>query len=321
MALILNNSFFKMSDASFALFKPESAPLSLGEIYRVVNSEGTTTDSLSYTKIDGSTASTGNLTSGSIAYILAVSGSLTDNAFVGAAGQLAITTLLITSSVDITPTFTEQLITTTGAGTWTKPDGVTEVIVECWGAGGAGGGVTSNPAVGAGGGGGQYSRKYIKYSSPSVGISYSIGTGGVGTQTGTGASGGDTTWNTNVVVAKGGTGGQADGDPAIGNNGGLGNVAGSIGDVIRFGQSGFGGSQDRGGNPSGGSGGVGAGSIIIAFNKGTELGGSGGVGVINSANGNPGNLYAGGGGGAATDTSTNRTGGSGARGVIRLIYR
>jgi hypothetical protein len=323
MAIRINNSFFKVSNGSFALFKP---PMYLGQIYRVVNTGGTT-DSLSYTKINGSIASTGNLTSAQVVYILAVSGSLSDSTQVGPNQQLTVTNLLITSSVDTNITFTEQLITTTGAGTWTKPAGVTEVIVECWGGGGAGGGVTSNPAAGAGGGGGQYSRKYIQYTSPSVGVPYSVAASRAGGQ-GNGTVGNDTTWNTNIVIAKGGTGGTADAVDATGVPGGIGSQAGSIGDVIYFGGDAGEGSVNSN-IPTSGTGGGGAGSsvqgaggFISPPGAGTQLGGNGGLFIEGgSANGNPGSNYGGGGGGAVTNASTNRSGGTGAQGLIRLIYR
>jgi hypothetical protein len=328
MALILNNSFFKISNSSFRTISPLSAP-PVGQIFRVVNTGGTT-DSLSYTKINGSTASTGNLTNAQVTYVLALSGSLSDNGTTGAGGQLTITNLRITSSVDETPTFTEQVITTTGAGTFTKPAGVTEVIIECWGGGGSGGGAIDNPAAGGGGGGGQYSRKYIQYSSPSIGISYSIGTGGVGT-TGTGANGGDTTWNTNTVIAKGGTGGGANGSVANGNaTGGVGNTAGSVADVIYFGGNGYQGQVAGGGAAISGGGGGGAGSVgngnsslsAVPGDIKQQFGGIGGLGLENvGGNGQIASVYGAGGGGGCATTNTNRSGGDGEQGLIRIIYR
>lgn len=49
---------------------------------------------------------------------------------------------------------TTETITTTGAGTWTVPCGVTSITVEAWGAGGSGGGTTDNNSRGGGGGAG-----------------------------------------------------------------------------------------------------------------------------------------------------------------------
>ena len=321
MALRLNNSYFRVSNGVFRSVEPFNQVLQMGQVFRVV-SVGGTGGSFSYTKIDGSSASTSTLTTGQIAYILAVSGSISDSYNnPSGPGQLAVINLLITSSIDITPTFTEELITTTGAGTWTKPAGVTEVIVECWGGGGSGGGVTNNPAAGSGGAAGQYARKYLQYSSPSVGISYTVAATRAGGQ-GNGTVGNDTTWQTSVVVAKGGAGGIADGTTGAEVAGGVGSTTGGIGDVVYAGLD---------GTPSGtsfqnaGGGGSGKGSTGTGFaggGAGQEYGGSGGSGAaFTSANGDPGGNYGAGGGGAYTNISTNRSGGAGAQGLIRLIYR
>jgi hypothetical protein len=327
MGLILNNTSFVLTGGSFVSSEPILPPPLIGEIFRVVNG-GVTLDALIYTKIDGIVGGgIINLTGGEIAYILALSQSLSDSPSTGLYGQIIATDLLITSSVDETPTFTEVVIETTGAGTWTKPVGVTQVIVECWGAGGAGGGATGNPAAGGGGGGGQYSRKYLEYSSPSVGIPYSVGAGGIGTNT-TVVSGGDTTWNTTTVVAKGGTGGTPNATTiGVPVNGGLGNVAGSVGDVIYFGENGGVGevADVAGIIPISGPGGGGAGSAETTQGLGTqggkEFGGFGGdLIAAGSSVGNSGTLYGGGGGGAVTDVATNRAGGNGGQGLIRILY-
>lgn len=332
MALRLNNSYFRVSNGVFRSVEPVVVP-PLGLIYRISNTGGSIdSGSLSYTKIDGSTASTGEVEGGAPLpkYILALSGSLTDSSGQGTSGLLAVISLIITSSIDITPTFTQEIITTTGAGTWTKPAGVTEVIVECWGGGGAGGGAIDNPAAGAGGGGGQYSRKYIQYSSPSVGISYLVGAAGTG-GTGVGGDGGDTTWGTTVVIAKGGTGGGANGSIANGTTpGGVGNAGGSVGDIVYFGGNGYLGQGAGGGSAISGGGGGGAGSTSngksaisdIPVDVTPENGGSGGAGFINTAtDGQGGSFYSSGGGGACAFTNTNRSGGAGFQGVIRITYR
>ena len=49
---------------------------------------------------------------------------------------------------------TTETITTTGAGTWTAPCGVTSITVQAWGAGGSGGGTQANNTTGGGGGAG-----------------------------------------------------------------------------------------------------------------------------------------------------------------------
>lgn len=238
--------------------------------------------------------------------------------------------------------FKTEIISASGAGTWTKPTGVTEVIVECWGAGGAGGGVSvQGPAGGGGGGGGSYARSKLTYGSTQQSISYSVGAGGIGTN-GTGQTGGDTTWNTNQVVAKGGTGGGAGVRNTGGGDSGLGGTvqAGSVGDVVYLGEDGVGGSVSTVFilDAAGGVGGSGAASFQTALlgtfdvNVGnTELGSPGGP------NGNSGDTTpspgfqpkyksalqagGGGGGGAIYDGGTDAIGGNGGNGLIRISYR
>lgn len=61
------------------------------------------------------------------------------------------TTLLVSNArLAVTTATSPEVITTTGAGSWTVPAGVTSVTVEAWGGGGAG-------PFGAAGGGGAYS--------------------------------------------------------------------------------------------------------------------------------------------------------------------
>ena len=228
----------------------------------------------------------------------------------------------------LTYTITE-LLTTTGAGSWTKPDGVTSVTVECWGGGGAGGGATNNPGAGAGGGGGQYAKSALTYSSATENISYNVGTGGIASTT-AGGSGGDSTWATTVVIAKGGTGGEANAVPNSFIAGGEGNIAGSVGDTIYFGGNGRGASMTAiDPIPISGEGGGGAGSTESGTSAtfgvvgvgGFEFGGNGGTGFNNvSGVGGPGLVYGGGGGGGCATTNTDRAGGSGAQGLIRVSY-
>jgi hypothetical protein len=223
-----------------------------------------------------------------------------------------------------------ELLTTAGAGTWTKPAGITEVTVECWGGGGAGGGATSNPSAGAGGGGGQYARSTITYSSTTQNISYNVAAGGTAS-TGAGGSGGDSTWATSVVIAKGGTGGEANAVPNTFIAGGVGNIAGSVGDVVYFGGNGRGASLDavdpiaRSAGGGGGAGstqeGGGAEPLGVPGTGSAEFGGNGGAGFNNvSSVGGSGFIYGGGGGGGCANTNTDRAGGSGAQGLIRVSY-
>lgn len=324
MPLFVNDTSF-IIDGSRSTVVSASPVILNGMIVRVFNT-GSTAQDYTYTDISNAQTTVSVPASGSLGnpvYVLASSASAVDS-FNNTTGIVAIRLLITGSSVG--NSFTEQLITTAGAGSWTKPAGVTEVIVECWGAGGAGGGATDNPAAGAGGGGGQYSRKLALYSSAQQNISYTIATGGTG-GTGLGGNGGDTTWNTTEVIAKGGTGGGANANtPLTFAEGGLGDIAGSVGDVIYFGANGAAGLiQSIGGTPLAGAGGGAAGSSRASTTGGQgspEYGGNGGDFIDNvGSDGNPGFVYGGAGSGGCATTNTNRSGGNGAQGLIRLIYR
>lgn len=192
--------------------------------------------------------------------------------------------------------------------------GCRAMYVECIGGGGQGGGAATSSttaSVGTGGGGGGYSAKILTGAQVKNPTTYAIGAGGSTSGSGAvGQAGGNTTWDTNVVVANGGAGGlvMAAGStniaivpPAV--------AAAGTGDIALAGSlAGFG--------------------YRIS---GTVLGwsGFGGVGPLGSGCGNmviatlsnggaaPAGAYGAGGGGAAT-LSTAATGGAGQGGVIRV---
>lgn len=318
------NSPIKISNTKSVINQPEKIK-GLGQIMRVFNS-GSVQRTYEFLNIFGDNVST-TLSANQISYIMVLSGSRNDNW--DSTNQIITTNLLITGS-ELGNTFTEELFTTPGAGTWTKPVGVTEVIVECWGAGGAGGGSTTNNTLGGGGGGGGYARSLINYTAAQQNISYNVGQGGVA-GTGNGPSGTNTTWQSTIVVANGGSGGQS------GPNGGNGGVGGgaenssvpNTGSIVYFGGNGaFGGSLQIS------SGGSGAGSAqngeipntftFIVAPGGKEYGGDGADTYIDPGinfTGLPGNNYGGGGSGAWKISGANRSGGNGAQGLIRIIYR
>lgn len=110
----------------------------------------------------------------------------------------------------------KQVITATGAGTYTPTSGTNSVVIELQGAGGGGGGAAGNPgagngAAGQGGGGGGYIRHRL--TGAFSGASYSVGAKGTGGTAGNnaGIAGGDTTFSETgggtVYTAAGGSAG------------------------------------------------------------------------------------------------------------------
>lgn len=199
----------------------------------------------------------------------------------------------------------------TASGTWTRPAGVTRVIVEVVGGGGGGGGASSGSVswfAASGGGSGAYSRKLIDVSSIAS-ATITIGASGPGGAAGSndGTAGGNSSWadGTNTVTSNGGSpglgsaadfrsggaGGTATGGDVniVGNSGG-----GSIVNTNAWRFSGFGGASYFGGSPAGsyqgtagavagtagdrGAGGSGAQTGASAASD--RAGGNGGAGLI-----------------------------------------
>lgn len=207
---------------------------------------------------------------------------------------------------------TTVTISTTGAGTWTVPAGVTgSITVEVWGAGGSGGGVTGKDIGASGGTGGTYVRS--TFSGVVAGTSYNLFVAPSNPYTGSGISGtnGQGSWfNTSgILFANGGLGGNG------GNSNGSARTAtttGSIGTTITSGSSTSAGSANLGsaGGNGGNSGGNGGAFVTTANNNGFN-------------NGNSGAAPGGGGSGSTVgggNCGCSSTGGTGARGEIRITY-
>ena len=189
----------------------------------------------------------------------------------------------------------------TASGTWTKPAGITAVIVELVGGGGGGGGNTTANTASNGGGGGGYSRKRILSAALGATETVTIGAAGAaGLATGgDGGTGGTTLFGTHLQ-ATGGVGGESNSSGGPVNTGGV----GSLGNLNVKGQGGGGGANITGiGSGFGGS------SLLG--------GGANSVGGGANAAGQTGGVYGGGGSGATvTGGGADTLGGEGAAGVV-----
>ena len=102
----------------------------------------------------------------------------------------------------------DSVQTFTSSGTWTRPSGITKVIMEVQGAGGGGSHGTQN----IGGAGGGYCKKFLDVSSIST-STITVGAAGAAVangSTGSGGNGGASSWadGTNTVTGAGGAGGN-----------------------------------------------------------------------------------------------------------------
>ena len=212
------------------------------------------------------------------------------------------------SSPEPTAPAGSHTVTTPGAGTFTWPAGVGSIQVECWGGGAGGGGPASACHVGR-----RRWRCVLTIHRPGrAGHGLPVrrrrgrgrgAPGGAGT---TGTAGGDTTWRSTVVVAKGGgagasttaggTGGQASaGTGTVNFSGGNGAAAGAAG----------GGGGSSAGTAAAGNNGTTAGAAGAAPTGGV----AGGVGT--TAPGGAGAAGGGGGGGSNAGTGAGGAGGTG----------
>lgn len=203
----------------------------------------------------------------------------------------------------------QQTINTAGSGNINIPAGVTQITVECWGAGGAGGSTGTNGNRTAGGGGGAYARKIVTVT-PGLN-SYTVG-----------AAGGDSYFiNTTTVLAKGGQNVSA-ASPTTGGAGGSGTS--SVGTITFSGGNGASSSTSSGNTGGGGSSaGSGSNGNNAAANVGGTAptnGGAGANGLTTSGNGNSGNIPGGGGSGGWKQGNGTGAAGSGAPGQIRITY-
>ena len=200
----------------------------------------------------------------------------------------------------------------TGSGTYTRPPGMRNAIIQLQAPGGGGGGAvasSSNLAVGSGGGGGGYAERLV--TAAQIGASQTVTMGSVGaagdTAGSSGGAGGTTSFGS-LLSATGGAGGASISggtSPSRGSNPGAGGI-GSLGDTNIRGSAGQFGARFSGTNGYSGNGGS------------SHLGG-GAAGATEGGSGNAGGNYGGGGSGGNSDSATGRGGGAGGPGVI-VVY-
>ncbi len=226
--------------------------------------------------------------------------------------MLAVAALPVMPARAATDTFT-----TTGAGTWTAPAGVTSITVEVWGGGGRGGsfGGGGAEAIGGGGGGGAYSRSVVTVV---PGTTYNLFVGAGSNST---AAGGDSWFiNATTVMAKGGNS----------SNSGTGATGGD--QAVGVGSTKFSGGAGANGSAAanyGGGGGSSAGTALLGTNATVAAGaiapaggGNGGAGKTTpTGNGTNGVTPGGGGGGAyRSGGGGGQNGGAGANGQVVITY-
>lgn len=116
-------------------------------------------------------------------------------------GDMAWTAVSDTSGLSSVQTFTSS-------GTWTRPSGVTKVIVEVQGGGSSGSDGNATSARHTQGGAGGYAKKLIDVSSISS-ATITVGAGGAGTTTYPSNAGGDSIWSDGTNTLTGGGAGAA----------------------------------------------------------------------------------------------------------------
>jgi len=182
--------------------------------------------------------------------------------------------------------------TITASGTWTKPTGVTKVIVEVTG-GGGGGSSGDGSNWGGCGGAAAYVKQYIDVSSIST-SSVVVGIAGTAGATGAGGAGGTSSWidGTNTISCTGGAAGEYG---AGHGNGGLGGTATATGATLLV--NGQNGGQTYSYAGTGGSGPLGQGGLQYEYEEnngpaatGYGAGGCGGKGAGTARHGGAGTV-------------------------------
>lgn len=206
-----------------------------------------------------------------------------------------------------------NVYTSTGANTWTKPTGLSFIVVEVIGAGGAGGGSIATGvgenAGGGGGGAGGYARKTFTAANLSGASSFTatVGAGGTGVSGAAGNSGALSSFSGTGITTVQGNGGT-------GGNVGTNTTTSALTTPVVGGTASGGNFNVQGG--AGGGGGVIGGIRLPTGNGGNSALGGGGIAGNNAVGGAGGQYGAGGGGSTRAASSAAQAGGAGANGVV-----
>jgi hypothetical protein len=230
------------------------------------------------------------------------------------------------TEIEVSIAYPPQTYTFFEDDTWTCPDHVTSVTVECFGGGGGGGGVNEDADTsGGGGGGGGYSKYTNLTVTPGETYDITVGAGGtagaIGGGNGGNGSATDFSYSGSALCkAFGGTGGQGE----SGGGFGAGGIGASTGSAI--GTTKFTGGNGAAGDSAGGGGGTsgassGNGTAATTSTGATKTGaGSGGNGKTLTTPGSAGSAPGGGGGGGFAAGGIGSTGYAGGDGRLTLTY-
>lgn len=219
--------------------------------------------------------------------------------------------------------FSQQQVFTTNSN-FTVPEGVKSVYVECVGAGGAGGRVTSSNFLdkdaAGGGGGGAYAAGFVSVVN---GNSYPVIVGTGGKNDGSSVDGGNSYFSDGTQILAEGGKTRPGNDEEAGAEGGK--AANSIGQIKYNGGKGGNGKESDadgggGGGAAGSTGNGNDGATVTAGANKANYGGAGGNGGDDGATGNNGASYGGGGGGSSANGGSTRNGGNGANGVVVISW-
>jgi hypothetical protein len=213
--------------------------------------------------------------------------------------------------------------TSSGTATFTVPQGITSMIVECWAGGGGGGN------GGAGGSGGEYAASTAYAVTPGQVLTITVGRGGQGGSYGNGSSGraSSITGGTGTITANAGLGGISGG--SVGPAGGSGSSApvhasGGAGGASPAAGGGGGGEAGSGPPGSASAGTAGSPSSSSSGAAGGSSGGNGGNGGNGGSSNNGGSNGAapggGGGGGGVYSPDFGNSGGNGATGMVQITF-